>query len=81
MMKLDGDHEDDDDHKMIDQVLHIWKRRKRKTKMSSRQRYNHRSHFWFGDQDTIESVITFMINSCTIKRGESRLMRLSSATR
>ena len=25
--------------------------------------------FYFGDQDTIESVITFWIDSCTIKRG------------
>ena len=25
--------------------------------------------FCFGDQDTIESVITFRIDGCTIKRG------------
>ena len=31
--------------KMI--MLYIWKRRKRKTKMGSRQRYNDRGHFWF----------------------------------
>ena len=65
----------------VDQALHIWKRRKRKTKMGLRQRYNHRSHFCFGDQNIIKSVITFKIDSRTIKRGESRLMRLSSATR
>ena len=39
--------------------------------MGSRQRYNHRSYFWFSDQDTIESVITFMIDSRTIKRRNS----------
>lgn len=55
----------------VDQVLHIRKRRKRKTKMGSRQRYNHRSHFWFSDQDTIESVITFRIDSHTIKKGKT----------
>ena len=26
-------------------------------------------HFWFSDQDTIESVITFWIDGHTIKRG------------
>jgi hypothetical protein len=30
-----------------DQVLITWERRKRKTKIGSRQRYNDRSHFWF----------------------------------
>ena len=25
--------------------------------------------FCFGDQDTIESVITFRVDGCTIKRG------------
>jgi hypothetical protein len=45
-----------------------WKRRKRKTKpWRSRQRYI--IGFVFGDQDTIECMITFMINSRTIKRG------------
>ena len=39
----------------------------------SRQRY--KIGFCFGDQDTIESVITFRIDSRTIKRGESRLIR------
>jgi hypothetical protein len=44
-----------------------WKRRKRKTKpWRSRQRYI--IGFVFGDQDTVESVITFRIDSRTIKR-------------
>jgi hypothetical protein len=30
-----------------DQVLLIWKRRKRKTKIDLRQMYIDRSHFWF----------------------------------
>jgi hypothetical protein len=30
-----------------DQVLIIWKTRKRKIKMGSRQTYIDRSHFWF----------------------------------
>jgi len=80
VMKLDGDHEDGDDHKMVIKCFTFGKEEREK-KMGSRQRYNHRSHFWFSDQDTIESVITFRIDSRTIKRGESQLMRLSSATR
>ena len=47
MVKLDDGHGEGDGHKRDDQVLHIWKRRKRKTKMGSRQRYNDRSHFLF----------------------------------
>jgi hypothetical protein len=38
-MELDDGHGDGDGQKM-DQVLHIWKRRKGKTKERSRQRYN-----------------------------------------
>ena len=37
-------------------------------KWSSRQRYINRAPFRFSDQDTIESVITFRIDSRTIKR-------------
>jgi hypothetical protein len=41
VMEMDMDHDD--------QVLHTWKKRKkRKTKMGSRQRYINRGHFWFG---------------------------------
>ena len=36
---------------------------------------------FFCDQDTIESVITFMIDNCTIKRENVWLNGLSSATR
>jgi hypothetical protein len=37
--------------------------------------------FAFGDQDTIEGVITLRINSHTIKRGISRAIDHLSATR
>ena len=47
MVKLDDDHGEGDGHKKMDQVLHIWKRRKRKTKMGSRKMYFDRSYFWF----------------------------------
>ena len=43
------------------------KKEKNKTLWSSRQRYC--LGFVFGDQDTIEGVITFRIDSRTIKRG------------
>jgi hypothetical protein len=46
-VKLEDGHGEDDGHKRDDQALHIWKRRKIKTKMGSRQRYIDRSHFWF----------------------------------
>jgi hypothetical protein len=46
-VKLDDGHGEGDGHKKMDQVLHIWKRRKRKTKIGSRQRYIDRSHFYF----------------------------------
>ena len=44
-MKLDDGHGEGDGHKRDDQVLHIWKTRKRKIKMSSRQMYIDRRHF------------------------------------
>ena len=43
------------------------KKEKNKNQVLSRQRYQ--KGFCFGDQDTIESVITFMIDSRTIERG------------
>jgi hypothetical protein len=46
-VKLDDGHDEGDDHKKMDKVLHIWKRTKRKTKMSSRQSYIDRSHLCF----------------------------------
>ena len=81
MVELNGDHGDRDDHKIMIKCSTFGKEGREKTKMGSRHRYNHRSHFWSGDQDTIESVITLRIDSRTIKRGESRLMWLLSATR
>jgi hypothetical protein len=47
VVELDDGHGEGDSHKKMDQVFHIWKRRKRKIKMGSRQRYIDRSHFWF----------------------------------
>jgi len=68
---------DGDDHKMVNPMLHIWKRRKRKTKWAQGKGITI-GPFWFGDQDTIESMITFRIDSRTIKRGETCIeMRLS----
>ena len=70
-MPSDGasdDHGDDgDDHKMI--KCSTWKRRKRKTKPYGDQGKGIAQGFGFGDQDTIEGVITFRIDSRTIKRG------------
>ena len=33
-MELDDGHSESDGHKKMDQVLHIWKRRKRKTRQA-----------------------------------------------
>ena len=63
-MEIDGD-----DHQMVNQVLYIWKRRKRKTKWAQGKGITI-GPFWFGDQDTIDSMITFRIDSRTIKRGD-----------
>jgi len=62
------DHGDDgDDDKMI--KCSTWKRRKRKIKPYGDQGKDIAYDFSFGDQDTIESVIIFRIDSRTIKRG------------
>jgi hypothetical protein len=55
VVELDDGHGEGDGHKRDDQVLHIWKRRKRKIKIGSKQRYNDRSHFWFALK-TLERV-------------------------
>jgi hypothetical protein len=47
VVKLDDGLGEGDGHKRDDQVLHISKRRKRKIKMGSRQRYIDISHFLF----------------------------------
>ena len=57
---------DGDDQKMI--KCSTWKRRKRKTKTKGDQGKGIRQVFDFGDQDTIESVITFRIDRRTIKK-------------
>ena len=46
-----------------------WKRRKRKTKPYGDQGKGINRGFCFGNQDTIESVITFKIDGRAIKRG------------
>ena len=70
-MPSDGardDHGGDvDDHKMI--KCSTWKRRKRKTKSYGDQGKGIAQGFNFGDQDTIEGVITFRIDIRNIKRG------------
>ena len=63
---MKDDHDDGGGHG-DDQVLEGWKRRKRKTKWA--QGKGIFDPFCFGDQDTIESVITFRIDGRTIKRG------------
>ena len=62
------DHGDDgDDQNMI--KCSTWKR-KRKTKLYGDQGKGIAQGFSFCDQDTIEGVITFRIDSRTIKRGD-----------
>ena len=59
------DHGDNrDDHKMI--KCSTWKRRKRDIQDQGK---GIAQVFSFGDQDTIEGVIIFRIDSSTIKRG------------
>ena len=55
-------------HVMMVIKLRTWKRRKRKIKWAQDKRI-FIGTFYFGDQDTIESVITFRIDGRTIKRG------------
>ena len=51
-----------------DQMLNLEeKKEKNKTLWRSRQRY--KWGFYFSNQDTIESVITFRLDDHTIKRG------------
>ena len=52
--------------KLEDQVLQLGKEEREKQKPRRRQMY--KIGFCFGDQGTIESVITFRIDSHTIKR-------------
>jgi hypothetical protein len=47
-----------------------WKRRKRKTKPYGDQGKGiNRDDFVLSDQDTIETMVTFRVDGCTIKRG------------
>ena len=57
---------DGDDQKMI--KCSTWNRRKRKTKPYGDRGKGIGYGFGFGNQGTIESVITFRIDSRTIKR-------------
>jgi hypothetical protein len=56
-------------------------KKKRKTKPNGDQGKGIAKGFGFGDQDTTEGVIIFRIDSHTMKRENSWLKRLSSATR
>ena len=47
----------------------IWKRRNKKTKPYGDQGKGINRHFVLSDQDTIDSVITFRVDGCTINRG------------
>ena len=68
MVELDDGHGEGGGHKRDDQVVQLGKEEREKQKpRRSRQRYQ--IGFCFGDQDTIESVIMFRIDSHTIKRG------------
>ena len=62
MIMVDGD-----DQKMIKCFIFGKEEREKQKSRSSRQRY--KIDFCFSDQYTIESVITFRIDSRTIKRG------------
>jgi hypothetical protein len=66
-MEQDEVHRVEDRHEMMVIKLQFRKRRKRKTK-PRRSRQWYKIGFAFSDQDTIESVITFRIDSRTIKR-------------
>ena len=55
-------------HVMTVIKFYTWKRRKRKTKWAQGKCIII-GPFCFGDQDIIESVVTFRIDGCTIKRG------------
>ena len=70
---------DDDDQRVI--KCSTCKKRKKKTKTYGDQGKGIAQSFGFGDQDTMDSVITFRIDSHTIKRGIIWLNGLSSATR
>ena len=54
-MELDDGHGESDGHKKMDEVLHIWKRRKRKTK-TEKIKAKVYERFLFCTQDTIEGV-------------------------
>ena len=68
VVELDEVHGDEDGHVMMVIKLQFGKEEREKQKpRRSRQRY--KIDFCFGNQDTIVSVITFRIDSRTIKRG------------
>jgi len=57
------------------------KKKKEKNKILWRSRQRYKYDVGFGDQDILEGVITYRIDSCTIKREILWLSSLSSATR
>jgi hypothetical protein len=65
VIEQDEVHGDEGGHEMMMIKLNLEKKKeKNKTKMVKAKVFDR----FFGDQDTIESVITFRINSSTIKR-------------
>ena len=79
MVELDDGH-GDGDGLIEDQVFHIWKRRKRTIKWAQGKDIFDRAIVFFHSRHLV-GVSGFRIDSRTIKRGESRLKRLSSATK
>ena len=68
VVEQDEVHGDEDGHVMNVIKLQLRKEEREKQK-SRRSRQRYQIGFCFGDQDTIESVVTFRIDSRTIKRG------------
>jgi hypothetical protein len=66
VVDLDDSHGEGDGHKRDDQVLQL-RKEERENKKPRRSRQIYQIGFCFGDQDTIESVTRFRIDSRTIK--------------
>ena len=80
MVEQDEVHSDGDGHVMMMIMLQTRKRRKRKTKWAQGKGIFVRSILFYRSRHLVD-VSGFRIDSRTIKREESRLKRLSSATR
>ena len=67
MIEQDEGHGDGDGHVLMMIKCSTWKRRKKKTKPYEDHGKCINRDFCFSDQDTIESVIIFRVDGCTIK--------------